>query len=234
MPQGVDRVTELHFIDLFIKASLLVQGVIVLLLLFSVTSWAIIIQQGCRISAANRHIILFENKFWSGINLNHLYQEIVGREPALSGSEQIFCAGFKEFSRLHAINSCAPTALLEGAARAMRIAFHRYLETLEGHGPFLATVGSVSPYIGLLGTVWGILQAFIALGSVQQATLQMVAPSIAESLITTAIGLCVAIPAVIAYNRSNTQLGQLEQRYTNFMEEFITILHRQAVARPSS
>ncbi len=225
---------ELNFIDLFIKASLLVQGVILLLLGFSIASWAIIIQQGCRISAANRHIIRFENKFWSGINLNQLYQEIVGQEQALTGSEQIFCAGFKEFSRLHAINSCSPPALLEGAARAMRIAFHRYLETLEGTGPFLATVGSVSPYIGLLGTVWGILQAFIALGSAQQATLQMVAPSIAESLITTAIGLCVAIPAVIAYNRSNTQLGQLEQHYSNFMEEFIAILQRQALARPSS
>jgi biopolymer transport protein TolQ len=234
MSQGVHRVIELHFVDLFIKASLLVQGVVVLLLGFSITSWAIIIQQGYRLNAANRHIILFENKFWSGINLNHLYQEMVGRSQALTGSEQIFCAGFKEFSRLHPINHCSSTALLEGAARAMRIAFHRYQETLEGYGSFLATVGSVSPYIGLLGTVWGILQAFIALGSVQQATLQMVAPSIAESLVTTALGLCVAIPAVIAYNRANTQLSQLEQRYANFMEEFITILHRQAVARPSS
>ncbi len=148
--------------------------------------------------------------------------------------EQIFYSGFKEFARLHRANSHAPEAIVEGASRAMRISMNRELETLETHIPFLGTVGSISPYIGLFGTVWGIMHAFIALGAVKQATLQMVAPGIAEALIATAIGLFAAIPAVMAYNRLNQRVNKLELNYDNFMEEFTAILHRQAFTTSES
>ncbi|RFY43164.1 protein TolQ, partial [Salmonella enterica subsp. enterica serovar Enteritidis] len=150
------------------------------------------------------------------------------RRDELSGAEQIFHSGFKEFARLHQANVHAPDAVVNGASRAMRVSFNRELESLETHIPFLGTVGSISPYIGLFGTVWGIMHAFIALVSVKQATLQMVAPGIAEALIATAIGLFAAIPAVMAYNRFTQRVNKLEQSYDNFMEEFLTILHRQA------
>lgn len=157
-----------------------------------------------------------------------------GRRDNLTGSEQIFYSGFKEFARLHRANSHAPEAIVEGASRAMRISMNRELETLETHIPFLGTVGSISPYIGLFGTVWGIMHAFIALGAVKQATLQMVAPGIAEALIATAIGLFAAIPAVMAYNRLNQRVNKLELNYDNFMEEFTAILHRQAFTTSES
>uniref|UniRef100_UPI0004A5033B MotA/TolQ/ExbB proton channel family protein n=1 Tax=Enterobacter asburiae TaxID=61645 RepID=UPI0004A5033B len=151
-----------------------------------------------------------------------------------TGSEQIFYSGFKEFARLHRANNHAPEAVVEGASRAMRISMNRELENLETHIPFLGTVGSISPYIGLFGTVWGIMHAFIALGAVKQATLQMVAPGIAEALIATAIGLFAAIPAVMAYNRLNQRVNKLELNYDNFMEEFTAILHRQAFTSTES
>jgi len=195
---------------------------------FSIASWAIIIQRTRILNAAAREAEAFEDKFWSGIELSRLYQESQGKRDNLTGSEQIFYSGFKEFVRLHRANSHAPEAVVEGAARAMRISMNRELENLETHIPFLGTVGSISPYIGLFGTVWGIMHAFIALGAVKQATLQMVAPGIAEALIATAIGLFAAIPAVMAYNRLNQRVNKLELNYDNFMEEFTAILHRQA------
>lgn len=175
----------------------------------------------------------FEDKFWSGIELSRLYQESQARRDTLSGSEQIFHSGFKEFARLHRANSHAPEAVIDGASRAMRISMNRELEALETHIPFLGTVGSISPYIGLFGTVWGLCMP-LSLGAVKQATLQMVAPGIAEALIATAIGLFAAIPAVMAYNRLNQHVNKLEQNYDNFMEEFIAILHRQAFASTES
>nr|WP_254360029.1 Tol-Pal system protein TolQ [Proteus mirabilis] len=218
----------MNVIDLFLKAGLLVKLIMLLLIGFSIASWAIIIQRTKVLNAADREAANFEDKFWSGTDLARLYKESQARRDELSGAEQIFHSGFKEFARLHQANVHAPDAVVNGASRAMRVSFNRELESLETHIPFLGTVGSISPYIGLFGTVWGIMHAFIALGSVKQATLQMVAPGIAEALIATAIGLFAAIPAVMAYNRFTQRVNKLEQSYDNFMEEFLTILHRQA------
>lgn len=221
---------DMNVIDLFLKAGLLVKLIMLLLIGFSIASWAIIIQRTKVLNAADREAADFEDKFWSGTDLARLYKDSQARRDELSGSEQIFHSGFKEFARLHQASVHAPDAVVNGAARAMRVSFNRELESLETHIPFLGTVGSISPYIGLFGTVWGIMHAFIALGSVKQATLQMVAPGIAEALIATAIGLFAAIPAVMAYNRFTQRVNKLEQSYDNFMEEFLTILHRQAFA----
>lgn len=226
--------TEMNIFDLFLKASLVVKLIMFILICFSVVSWAIIIQRTRMLSRAVRNAEAFEDKFWSGIELSRLYQESQARRDNLSGSEQIFYSGFKEFARLHRANNYAPEAAVDGATRAMRISMNRALEALENHIPFLGTVGSISPYIGLFGTVWGIMHAFIALGAVKQATLQMVAPGIAEALIATAIGLFAAIPAVMAYNRLNQQVNKLAQGYDNFIEEFIAILHRQAFSNGES
>nr|WP_314267314.1 Tol-Pal system protein TolQ [uncultured Moellerella sp.] len=220
--------TEMNILDLFLKAGLLVQFIMLVLVGFSIASWAIIIQRTKILNAATREADAFEDKFWSGIELSRLYKESQARRDDLSGVEQIFHSGFKEFARLHQANIHAPEAVVTGATRAMRISMNRELESLEANIPFLGTVGSISPYIGLFGTVWGIMHAFIALGSVKQATLQMVAPGIAEALIATAIGLFAAIPAVIAFNRLNLRVNKLEQNYDNFSEEFLAILHRQA------
>lgn len=225
---------DMNILDLFLQASLFVKLIMLVLMGFSIASWAIIIQRTRILNAATRDAEAFEDKFWSGIELSRLYQESQARRDTLSGSEQIFHSGFKEFARLHRANSHAPEAVIDGASRAMRISMNRELEALETHIPFLGTVGSISPYIGLFGTVWGIMHAFISLGAVKQATLQMVAPGIAEALIATAIGLFAAIPAVMAYNRLNQHMNKLEQNYDNFMEEFIAILHRQAFASTES
>ncbi|MEX9603207.1 Tol-Pal system protein TolQ [Providencia rettgeri] len=220
--------TDMNILDLFLKASLLVQLIMFVLIGFSIASWAIIIQRTKILNAATREAEAFEDKFWSGIELSRLYKESQARRDELSGAEQIFHSGFKEFVRLHQANIHAPDAVVTGASRAMRISMNRELESVEAYIPFLGTVGSISPYIGLFGTVWGIMHAFIALGAVKQATLQMVAPGIAEALIATAIGLFAAIPAVMAFNRLNLRVSKLEQNYDNFMEEFLAILHRQA------
>lgn len=220
---------EMNILDLFLKASLLVKGIILLLICFSVFSWAIILKKTAVLRSATRAATVFEDRFWSGIELSRLYQQSDARRDKLSGSEQIFYSGFKEFVRLHRSYHHVPESAVKGAARAMRISMNRELEALETHIPFLGTIGSISPYIGLFGTVWGIMHSFIALGAAKQATLQMVAPGIAEALIATAIGLFAAIPAVMAYNRFNQNINKIEQNYDNFMEEFIAILHRQAV-----
>jgi len=226
-------VTEMNILDLCFKASLVVKLIMLILICFSVASWAIIIQRTRILNAATRNAETFEDKFWSGVELSRLYQDSQARRNSLTGSEQIFYAGFKEFARLHRANNHAPDSVIEGASRAMRISINRELEALENHISFLGTVGSISPYIGLFGTVWGIMHAFIALGAVKQATLQMVAPGIAEALIATAIGLFAAIPAVMAYNRLNQRVNKLEQNYGNFMEEFTAILHRQTFSSDS-
>ncbi len=226
--------TDMNIIDLFLKASILVKLIMLILICFSIASWAIIIQRTKVLNAATREAEAFEDKFWSGIELSRLYQESQGRRDTLSGAEQIFHSGFKEFARLHRANSQVPESVIEGSSRAMRISFNRELEALETHIPFLGSVGSISPYIGLFGTVWGIMNAFIGLGSVKQATLQMVAPGISEALIATALGLFAAIPAVMAYNRLSQRVNKLEQNYDNFIEEFTAILHRQAFSRESS
>ena len=220
---------QLSVLSLILEASIVVKIVMLILMTASIVSWAMIIQRNKALSQALDESKKFEDRFWSGIDLSKLYNEVSAR-ASVTGMESLFKAGFKEFARLHKTNSRQPVAVMEGTQRAMRVGLSREVERLEMHLPFLATVGSISPYIGLFGTVWGIMNSFIALGAVEQATLSMVAPGIAEALIATAIGLFAAIPAVIAYNKFSHQVEMLESSYANFVEEFANILHRQAVS----
>ena len=224
---------ELSILDLFLLASPLVKTVMLILLGFSIASWAMIIQRRKVLTAARNQLQTFEDKFWSGADLSKLYAEVNAREH-IDGIESLFVAGFKEFARLRKSNLSTPQAVVDGTHRAMRVALSREVDNLETHLPFMATVGSISPYIGLFGTVWGIMNSFIALGAVEQATLAMVAPGIAEALVATAMGLFAAIPAVMAYNRFTHSVEKLENSYANFMEEFSSILQRQTSAAHSN
>ena len=215
-------------IDLILHASLPVQFVMLILVLASVVSWTMIFNKLAVLKRARKDANLFEERFWSVEDLSPLYTRITGRRYQPSGMEKIFEAGFKEFARLRKQESIEPEAILDGSQRSMRIAMNKEMEHLETNLSFLATVGSTSPYIGLFGTVWGIMNSFQALGTVQQATISMVAPGISEALIATAMGLFAAIPAVIAYNRYTYDIERLLNRYDNFMEEFASILHRHA------
>jgi len=213
-------------LDLILQASLIVQFVMALLVGASVVSWAIILRKRQLLVAERQSADRFEEQFWSGGDLAGLYKSLEGGSP--SGMAGVFVAGFREFSRLRKQVGMSGAQLLEGSRRAMRVAQLRETDRLEQNLSTLATIGSTSPYVGLFGTVWGIMSAFQGLGNVQQATLAMVAPGIAEALIATAMGLFAAIPAVIAYNRYADQVGRLELRYDAFMEEFSTILQRHA------
>jgi biopolymer transport protein TolQ len=217
----------LSIIRLIVQASVPVQIVIGLLLLASLSSWAIIFRKRLVIRRARRSADQFETHFWSGGDLAQLYRAIESRGGA-TGIASIFEFGFREFARLRQQGGIPSDQLLEGARRAMRVAQLKEIDRLEHSLATLATVGSTSPYVGLFGTVWGIMSAFSSLGNVQQATLAMVAPGISEALVATAIGLFAAIPAVVAYNRFADQVGRLEIRYDAFMEEFSTILQRHA------
>ena len=219
---------DLNFIHLVMNASIEVQMVLLILLLASVVSWVMIFSKFSILKGARKEAYLFEERFWSSEDLSPLYSRITGKHYNPAGMEKIFEAGFKEFAKLRNKSSIDPDAVLEGAQRAMRVALNREIESLQTNLPFLATVGSTSPYIGLFGTVWGIMHSFWALGNVQQATIAMVAPGIAEALIATAMGLFAAIPAVIAYNRYSNDVEQLINRYDTFQEEFSSILHRHA------
>ena len=221
---------DMSFIGLFLQASVLVKLVMLTLLGLSIASWAVIIQRRKMLNSARLKSARFEDTFWSGVDLNRLYKELTARGESVAGLEAMFVAGFKEYSRLIKVNSKSPDAVMEGTSRAMRVSLSREMEKLENNLPMLATIGSTSPYIGLFGTVWGIMNSFIALGTVENATLAMVAPGIAEALIATAMGLFAAIPAVIAYNRYSNQVERLETRYDNFTEELSSILQRQAHA----
>ncbi|MBY6185890.1 protein TolQ [Marinobacter hydrocarbonoclasticus] len=221
---------EISFIGLFLEASLLVKLVMIFLLLMSVAAWTVIFQRQKALKEAQRRAMRFEDRFWSGVDLNRLYQELSARGDQNTGLELMFTNGFKEYARLSK-SSRSAEAVMDGSYRAMRVSLSREVDKLEQHLPMLATIGSTSPYIGLFGTVWGIMNSFIALGSVQHATLNMVAPGIAEALIATAMGLFAAIPAVIFFNRFSTRVEKLENSYANFMEEFSAILHRQAYSQ---
>ncbi|NVJ58506.1 MAG: protein TolQ [Vibrionaceae bacterium] len=221
---------DISMLDLFLQASLLVKMVMLTLLGMSIASWAMIIKRSKVLSQAFKDTETFEDKFWSGTDLSILYQNAKKRKDELSGTEEIFYSGFTEFARLRKSNVDSPDFIMEGTGRSMRVAVAREVDELETNLPFLATVGSISPYIGLFGTVWGIMHAFIALGEVKQATLAMVAPGIAEALVATAMGLFAAIPAVMAYNRLSNKVGKLEHNYATFSEEFHSILHRQAMS----
>jgi len=217
---------DLSMITLISEASLVVKLVMLALLAISIYSWLLIFKKRNELIQAKQDADSFEDKFWSGNELNKLYEDISSRPHASRGMEGIFEVGFKEFVRL---KKSAPESgmVLDGAQRVMRISLAREVDQLEMSLPFLATAGSTSPYIGLFGTVWGIMNSFCALGNVQQATLGMVAPGIAEALIATAMGLFAAIPAVIAYNRYSHEVERLINRYDTFLEEFSSILQRQ-------
>jgi len=219
--------TDMSIVSLITNASVLVQLVLVLLLVVSVMAWTIIFSKSKALKQAREDMTSFEDRFWSGGDLARLYEQSNSNSDS-RGLERIFKAGFKEFIKLRQQGEPDPMAVVEGAQRAMRVKLNREADSLEISLGFLATVGSTSPYIGLFGTVWGIMNSFRALGNVQQATLAMVAPGIAEALIATAMGLFAAIPAVVAYNRFRTDVERLISHYDNFVDEFTSILQRQA------
>jgi biopolymer transport protein TolQ len=222
---------DLDIITLILHASIVVKVVMLLLLLVSFMSWMFIFQKWFSIRRADRQTDEFEKEFWSGKDMGSLYQGAVNNRHAIGSLERIFEAGFREFSKLRGQKGAHTEAsdMVDGARRAMRATFQREMDFLERHLSFLASTGSVSPYVGLFGTVWGIMHAFRSLANVQQATLAQVAPGIAEALVATAIGLFAAIPAVVAYNRYAHDIDRLANRFESFMEEFSNILHRQAV-----
>lgn len=219
---------DLSFVYLIMQATIVVQLVMLLLLLASVASWAVILRKRRVLNQAVTSADRFESSFWSGGDLAGIYRGLSKDGTTPVGMAGIFEAGFREFSRQRQQDGVSGDRILEAARRAMRVSQLREMDRLEQSLAFLATVGSTSPYVGLFGTVWGIMNAFSSLGNVQSATLASVAPGIAEALIATAMGLFAAIPAVIAYNRYADKVGRLEVRYDTFAEEFSSILQRHA------
>lgn len=219
---------DMSIYSLVVGASLPVQVVMGILFITSLVSWWYIFIKVSAIRRAESNAEEFENTFWTGGDMNKLYQGLSGGRRKPQGMASIFEAGFKEYARHKQQARMEISDVMEGTRRAMRAAFNREVDALDAHLPFLASVGSVSPYIGLFGTVWGIMNAFMGLSNVAQATLSQVAPGIAEALIATAIGLFAAIPAVIAYNRFATSVDRLSIRYESFMEEFSNILQRKS------
>lgn len=224
---------DLSFFALISNASVLVQLVMALLVLVSLMSWFYIFRKLFSIRNAKHQTSEFEAAFWSGANLNALYEEVSSSRRRDGGGalERIFEAGMEEYKKARVSfggKTIDSAILIDGARRAMRAAYQREMDALEQHLAFLASVGSVSPYVGLFGTVWGIMNSFRGLANVQQATLAAVAPGIAEALIATAIGLFAAIPAVVAYNRYSHDIDRISIRFESFIEEFLNILQRQA------
>lgn len=220
--------SDMSFISLVSGASLPVQLVMLILIITSLFSWWYIFIKVATVKRAERDAEDFEDTFWSGGDLNKLYDVITANRRKPQGMARIFEAGFKEYARHKQQTRMDVSDVMEGARRAMRAAYNREMDELDAHLPFLASVGSVSPYVGLFGTVWGIMNAFRGLSNVAQATLTQVAPGIAEALVATAIGLFAAIPAVIAYNRFASSVDRLSVRYESFMEEFTNILQRKS------
>lgn len=221
---------QLSIFELVANASLLVQLVMLVLLIASVASWMMIFQRWIYLRKVTSDVEQFEEHFWSGIDLRKLYGQLEGAED-LSGIEKIFVAGFKEFTRLSEQAGGDMESIMQGVQRAMRIAVSREEEQLDRSLPFLATVGSTSPYVGLFGTVWGIMNSFRSLANMTQATLASVAPGISEALVATAMGLFAAIPAVIGYNRFSAKVDVMMGRYQTFSDELTTLLQRAAHAR---
>ncbi len=220
---------DLDIWTLIVNASVVVKIVLAILIAVSFMSWMFIFQKWFSIRRANSQTDTFEREFWSGNDLQSLYQGAVNNRHSIGSLERVFEAGFREFAKLRGQAGTEKSIMVDGARRAMRATFQREMDFLERHLSFLASTGSVSPYVGLFGTVWGIMHAFRSLANVQQATLAQVAPGIAEALIATAIGLFAAIPAVVAYNRYSHDIDRLANRFESFMEEFSNILHRQSV-----
>ena len=219
---------DMSLVHLIGNASILVQLVMLILLFVSLASWIIIFQRFNMLSQAKKSMEHFENEFWSGLDLARLYVRVNSEPDNESGEENIFRAGFKEFARFRQHSQADGEAVMEGAQRAMRVSLAREQERLDDKLSFLATVGSTSPYIGLFGTVWGIMNSFRSLAEMNQATLSVVAPGIAEALIATAMGLFAAIPAVIAYNHLSAKSESILNSYYTFADEFSSILHRKA------
>lgn len=219
---------DASLLSYFIHASLVVKAVMLILVAASIFSWTYILQRTFYLKEIKKSAGTFEKAFWSGEDLSKLYADGGKGKSSLEGLEAIFYSGFKEFLRFRKQVGASMDLVIENTKRAMRVAQMREQDKLEMHLPFLAIVGSTSPYVGLFGTVWGIMTAFRALANVQQATISMVAPGIAEALIATALGLFAAIPAVIAYNRFITEIGRLANRFDAFEEEFTNILIRQS------
>ena len=218
----------ISILELVMGASALVLIVMGLLAAASVVSWAMIFQRWFALNRVQREMDDFEDHFWSGIDLRSLYGELSSEDNHLTGIESVFVSGFREFQRLSEQASADPDATMQGVQRSMRIAVSREESRLERHLPFLATVGSTSPYVGLFGTVWGIMNSFRSLANMTQATLASVAPGISEALIATAMGLFAAIPAVIGYNRFSARVEALTKRYEAFADELTSILYRAA------
>jgi biopolymer transport protein TolQ len=222
--------TDLDIWILIMGASPVVKGVMALLVVVSFMSWLYIFSKWFTIRRARSQTERFEREFWGGNDLNLLYQGAVNNRHSIGSQERIFESGFREFVKLRNQRPSGDASdMVDGARRAMRATYQREMDHLERHLAFLASTGSVSPYVGLFGTVWGIMHAFRSLANVQQATLAQVAPGIAEALVATALGLFAAIPAVVAYNRYSYLIDRLSIRFESFMEEFSNILHRQAV-----
>lgn len=219
---------DMSVLSLITGATLPVQAVMLALLLTSLYSWWVIFLKFFAVNRADREAQAFEHAFWTGGDLNKLYQSVSAGNKELQGMSSVFEAGFKEYSKLKRQTGVELGDVSESVRRAMRAAYNREMDALDAHLPFLASVGSVSPYVGLFGTVWGIMNSFRGLANVAQATLAHVAPGISEALIATAMGLFAAIPAVIAYNRFAAAVDRLAVRYESFMEEFTNILHRKS------
>jgi len=217
----------LSILSLITNASVLVQAVMALLLVVSLMSWTFIFRKMFAVRQAKQQTERFEENFWSGVDLNELFAAAQKRRQRVGALGRIFEAGMNEYQKGRQQKIDAGS-LLDGARRAMRAAYQREMDALESHLSFLASAGSVSPYVGLFGTVWGIMNSFRSLANVQQATLAHVAPGIAEALVATAIGLFAAIPAVVAYNRYSAEIDRLAIRFETFIEEFSNILQRQA------
>lgn len=220
--------SDMSFFTLIAGASLPVQLVMLILVITSLFSWWYIFIKVATIKRAEKDADHFEETFWTGGDLNKLYDSVTAGRRKPQGMASIFEAGFKEYIKHKQQGRMEVSDVMEGARRAMRAAYNREMDDMDAHLPFLASVGSVSPYIGLFGTVWGIMNAFRGLSNVAQATLTQVAPGIAEALVATAIGLFAAIPAVIAYNRFASSVDRLSVRYESFMEEFTNILQRKS------
>ena len=225
---------DLSILHLVLNASLVVQAVMLLLMVVSITSWAAIFRKLFALNRVKAQNEAFERDFWSGSSLNDLFT--VASKNAHQGGpmERIFASGMREFQKLRERRITDVGTLMDGARRAMRASFQREMDEVESNLSFLASVGSVSPYVGLFGTVWGIMHAFTGLASLQQVTLSTVAPGIAEALVATAIGLFAAIPAVVAYNRFARDLDRISIHQETFIEEFSNILQRNVSAQGSA
>ena len=215
---------KMSVLSLILNASFLVQMVMLLLLIASVMSWVMIFQRRRALKFARVNMKAFEEQFWSGIDLSQLFRQVSAEPNPDNGAENIFRAGIKEFTRLRQQTDADGDAVMEGVQRAMRVAISKEEEKLEAHLSFLASVGSVSPYVGLFGTVWGIMNSFQSIAISRNTSLAIVAPGIAEALFATALGLLAAIPAVVAYNKFNTDSKKYSQKLENFSKRFLTII----------